>query len=84
MSILGWIFVILLAVYAPVTLVFNIAHMYYLIKCFKVKGCSKRACHFKGFCGKYDEAITEAEAERLLMLIEKRKNNSGGLRDDEV
>lgn len=71
MDILGWILVIFFIAFVIVMIIFNIAQVIYFIKCFKVRECSNKTCHFREFCGKYRTIRTEEDIKRIRMLIEE-------------
>lgn len=73
-GILQWMFIILLIGFMAITVAFNIAHVVYWIKCFKVKDCSKENCRFKEYCNKYEPVWTDEDIEKLEQLISEFKN----------
>lgn len=70
-EILQWIYILFLIGFMAFTIIFNIAHAIYWIKCFKVKTCLKQNCKFKEYCNKYESAWTDEDIERLEELIEE-------------
>ena len=66
-----WISVIFFAAFVVVTIIFNIAQAVYFIKCFRIKQCSNKNCHFKQFCKKYKKPWTKEDLERINRLIEE-------------
>lgn len=70
-----WIVNIFMFFFVMMIVVFNVARVVYLIKCFKVKNCSDRHCQFKLFCHKYDEVYTDEEIARILRMLEEKSQN---------
>lgn len=70
-EILQWIYTIFLVFLAIIIIVFNIARVVYFFKCFKIKDCSNSNCHFKEFCDKYHEVLTEEEKESIRKILEE-------------
>ncbi len=73
--IIKWFTIIFLVVFVLSIIVFNIARLFYWIKCFKIKDCSKRDCPFQIFCYKYEEVYTEEDIERITKMLEEKSQN---------
>ena len=73
--ILEWFTIIFLAVFVASIVVFNLARLFYGIKCFKVEDCSHRDCPFRIFCYKYVEAYTDEDIERIMKMLEEKAQN---------
>lgn len=72
--IVHWLMAIFLILFFAMIVVFNVARVFYWIKCFKIKECSKRSCHFKNFCYKYYIEYTEEEIARMRKMIDALPN----------
>ena len=66
-----WLFIIFFVGFIAVTIAFNTAHAMYFIKCFKIKKCSNKNCHFKEFCDKYEDVWMQEDIEKINKLIEE-------------
>lgn len=66
-----WIVYIFLFLFFAMIVVFNVARVIYFIKCIRVKRCSKDSCHFKIFCDKYHEKLTEEDIERIQKMLDR-------------
>lgn len=69
--ILKWFTIIFLAVFFLSIIVFNVARVFYWIKCFKIEDCSRRDCPFHIFCYKYEEVYTQEDIERITKMLEE-------------
>lgn len=70
-TIRHWLVVIFLILFFAMIIVYNLAWLYYKIKCFKIKDCCNRKCNFKIFCYKYYEKYTDEEIARMRKFLEE-------------
>lgn len=55
------------------SVIWNLVHFFYWLKCFKIKTCTSRQCKFKHCCSKWEEVYTGEEKEALLQLVERHR-----------
>ena len=72
-EIFDWIICIFAVIMIIYMIVWNIVHLVYAIKCFKVWQCSNNKCRFKYFCVKYQETGIKEDMEKIYKLLKDTK-----------
>lgn len=62
-----------LLLFFGVMIVGNVVRFIMWIKCYRVKECDNRNCHWARYCDKYHRGITEEELDELEKLLEERR-----------
>lgn len=59
-----------LLIYMIIIIAVNIVvRLWYFVKCRRIEDCKNEKCIFKEFCFRYQDGITEEEAEELIEYI---------------
>lgn len=62
---------ILFTVVVIMVVVGDAVWLWHFLKCFGIEVCNNKKCRYRNWCFKYEEKLTEEEAQKLLELIEQ-------------
>ena len=49
----------------------NLMHVWYRVKCIRVKKCSNRQCRYRSHCPKYRDKLTGEDKQRIEKLLDQ-------------
>lgn len=71
MEICSWGTGLLIILFVFCCFFWNIIHLFYWLKCFKVKECTSEKCPMKHYCDKWAEVYTEEDKQAIGKLLEE-------------